>query len=85
PVGLPDFNANDVSIIVYPSPAKEVFFIEGMQAKEVSLTDITGRAHMRALYTESGVNVTGLPAGIFFVNIISSKGERVTRKISLVK
>lgn len=85
PVGLPDLKADHESIIVYPSPAKEVFFIEGMQVKEVTLTDITGREHMRALYTESGVNVTGLPAGIFFVNITDSKGERVTRKISLVK
>lgn len=85
PVGLSDLEESNVSINVYPSPAKDVFFIEGIQVKEVSLTDVTGKEHMHAAYTENGVNVTNLPAGIFFVNIINTHGERFTKKITLVK
>jgi hypothetical protein len=72
--------------IVYPNPVADRLFINtanGMNTLKVEITNVVGR---RVLLTEgislkSGINLSKLPVGIYFLNISFSDGQIETHKI----
>lgn len=64
--GLSDEENNAISIS--PNPTNDFLHIQGKAAKDiVNLTDMNGMQVIST--TESSVNLTQLPAGIYFVNV----------------
>ncbi|MBL0081760.1 MAG: T9SS type A sorting domain-containing protein [Saprospiraceae bacterium] len=66
---------------IYPNPCVTYFTIEGTkEIKNLCVIDIQGR--MRELRHENGtVDVTMLPAGLYFLKIESKIGKKVTKKL----
>ncbi|MBK7222781.1 MAG: T9SS type A sorting domain-containing protein [Saprospiraceae bacterium] len=66
---------------IYPNPCLTYFTIEGTkEIKNLCVIDIQGR--MRELRHENGtVDVTMLPAGLYFLKIESKIGKKVTKKL----
>lgn len=84
-VGVSDASSNTSLVNIFPSPASNVFFVEGMAAGQVEVMDITGKTCINTLYTDNGVNVEQLPAGIYIVRVTGAKGETAVRKINVTK
>ncbi|WP_254412918.1 T9SS type A sorting domain-containing protein [Dyadobacter diqingensis] len=72
--------------IVYPNPVADRLFINtanGMNTSKVEIINLVGR---RVLLTEgsslkSGINLSKLPVGIYFLNVSFSDGQIETHKI----
>ena len=70
PIGIEEVQNN--SLQLYPNPAKDRFYIEGeQQVDAIEIVDIHGRSVMKTMYSEEGVDVSGLSAGVYFVRISS--------------
>ncbi|SDD88100.1 Por secretion system C-terminal sorting domain-containing protein [Dyadobacter soli] len=78
---------DEVEAAVYPNPAFDRIFIRSnRKVKQVSVWDMSGR---RMLTTgsayENGIEVKGVPAGTYVVNIEDDKGKTTSRKIIINK
>lgn len=82
-MGTVELNSNSVS--VYPNPATDVMNIKmnnGETAQSISVTNLTGQNVMTSKATNS-INVSFLPAGVYVVKVVDSKG--VTHMTKVVK
>lgn len=81
---LPDnnlgFKNNDLSFNVYPNPTSDVLTISTEGSFTASISDISGKVMMSNL-TSSQVNVSNLPAGMYFLTVSSDKGTGTQRII----
>ncbi|MCO6497810.1 MAG: BspA family leucine-rich repeat surface protein [Chitinophagaceae bacterium] len=76
--------AGNVSVSVYPNPARNFVTVSGLSGKSViKLMDITGRTlqTITAGSATEQINVSQLSKGIYNLVIISNKGVSTTRKI----
>lgn len=80
-LSAPVFSQN--SIVLYPNPASDRFFINTNSTPEVTVTDISGKQILKTLYTTAGINVSALPKGIYIVGI--SDDANVTFKKLVIK
>jgi len=75
-VGLATENGENSSINIYPNPAKDYFFINGLKGNEtIQVIDISGRlalTHKATKSTES-IPLKSLFSGIYFVKITGKK------------
>jgi len=71
------------AINIYPNPASDVFYIKGLQeTSQLKIVDINGRFILNsAIDTNTSLNVSTLPSGIYFIQIINSKGSIVKKLI----
>ncbi len=72
-------------ISIYPNPANDMVYIQaGNKINELRLTDYTGKVvQQKNVDAETvNVNVSGLSAGIYVIEITMSDGQRLTDKIS---
>ncbi|WP_353720825.1 T9SS type A sorting domain-containing protein [Dyadobacter sp. 676] len=72
---------------VYPNPVRDRFFVRGSRkARRISVLDGNGRAviSVNKAY-DNGIDVNGIPAGIYVVNIEDDKGKTTSRKIIISK
>jgi hypothetical protein len=81
-VGIKDY---EVYIMVYPNPAKDELRIENgeWRIENVELCDVLGRSvlsHTASRKPQTVINISHLPAGIYFVKIITEQGS-VTKKV----
>jgi hypothetical protein len=92
--GIREQVLGNAMVSLMPNPAADVFTI-GLTVKKqssiaVTVADITGRVVSESTQTvRSGINMlpvdaTGMKAGIYFVTL-STDGETVTRKITIMK
>jgi len=84
-LGLEDF-AIDNSISVHPNPAKDIVYIQGQHnLKEITVFDVNGRTlnsiSVIGTQLEKELDVTKLTQGIYFVRVVSSKGQFVSKLI----
>lgn len=58
-------------IRLYPNPARDVFFISGVEEKELTLFDLTGKAlkQYKGYRAESALDITDLQAGVYLIRI----------------
>jgi glucose/arabinose dehydrogenase len=80
-------NENELSseIKVYPIPASERVFIEGIKGKNttVDITSPEGRKVLESAKIESdnSLNISGIPAGVYFLHINSDNQKSYSKKI----
>jgi len=78
--------ALDNSIGFYPNPGKDVVYIQGKNnLKEITVFDVNGRVlssiSVVGTQLEKELNVTKLTQGVYFVRVVSSKGQFVSKLI----
>jgi len=76
----------DVSIGMHPNPAKEMVYIQGKNNfKEITIFDVNGRVlnsvSVVGTQLETALDITKLTQGIYFVRVVSSKGQFVSKLI----
>jgi len=84
-LGLADYQL-DNSIGIYPNPAKDTIYIQGKNnLKEITVFDVNGRVlsstSVIGTQLEKELNVTELTQGIYFVRVVSDKGQFVSKLI----
>lgn len=75
---------DNASIVVYPNPAKDRIFIEGLTGNQhIELYDISGREILSETFINmnSEILLNHLPYGVFFVKIKSTDGHSIIKKI----
>lgn len=73
---------------VYPNPATNSLFVSGDNIAYISVTDMFGREVLReeaGTQTQYSINVSGVKAGIYLVNIATTNGGLVTQKVTIIK
>lgn len=84
-LGLADYEM-DNSIGIHPNPAKETVYIQGQHnLKEITVFDVNGRVlnsiSVVGSQLEKELDVTELTQGIYFVRVVSNKGQFVSKLI----
>jgi len=84
-LGLADYALDD-SIGIHPNPAKDVVYIQGKNSlKEITVFDMNGRIlksiSVVGAQLEKELDITKLTQGIYFVRVVSSKGQFVSKLI----
>lgn len=78
-MGVSDLST--ASLSVYPNPAKDVVNVslKNADVKSISVTNLSGQTV--ATSKNSTVNVAALPAGVYVVKVLDSKGATHTSKV----
>lgn len=73
----------DTKLVVkmYPNPATNVFYLNTNESTEVKVYDTAGRVVKQTTYSNTGVSVADLTAGIYIVEMTTNKGRSVQRLI----
>jgi hypothetical protein len=66
---------------VSPNPASDVFYLDTDQPVRINLFDATGKIVKSETYTASGVNVAGLPKGIYLLEMTSADKKQTEKLI----
>ncbi|WP_428068103.1 PQQ-dependent sugar dehydrogenase [Chryseobacterium gambrini] len=80
-------NENSIStqIKVYPNPASKKVFIEGVKDKNttVEIISFEGRKvlELGKIENDNSVNISGIPAGVYFINLNSGNEKSYSKKI----
>lgn len=80
-------NENSIStqIKVYPNPASKKVFIEGVKDKNttVEIISFEGRKVLEQgkIESDNSVNISGIPAGVYFINLNSGNEKSYSKKI----
>lgn len=85
--GSLDTRENHLSeaIKIYPNPASKEVFISGIKDKKVTAEIISadGRTILETdrITNEKGINISGIPAGVYFINLKSGDYKSYSQKI----
>lgn len=85
PVGINDEPLNANVINVYPNPANNLVTIEGMDVLKAEITDASGKLISTYNNPVSDIDVSKIPAGIYFVKLTNAKMQSVVKKLSIIK
>ena len=79
--GSEGFGEDNQTVVIYPNPTREKVAIEGVISAKV----INTLGQQVAVATSKGesltVDLNGLPAGIYFINVIDKEGRKCVRKV----
>jgi hypothetical protein len=77
---------------VYPNPAKGTVFVrlpQDLQAAWIGLYDISGRLvrymEVNGQFGTLELDVSGLPAGLYWISCLSDLGERRIRRVAIAR
>jgi hypothetical protein len=75
-----DLNRN---VEVYPNPFKEEIQVEinGYQISKLSMSDMNGKLILEQIGSQSNIETSHLPEGMYLLEIEITSGERVYRKV----
>ncbi|MDQ3108265.1 MAG: T9SS type A sorting domain-containing protein [Bacteroidota bacterium] len=82
--GIGSQNENASTCEIFPNPGNGIFelrFSKPETVKEIYVTDITGK-EIFTLQNKTQINLSGYPAGIYFLNIISENGKMVKKIVN---
>ncbi len=78
-------NNEDIKINVYPNPTKDKVWIDvaGESSYKCQIINVTGRVVQNITINNrrNRINLVPLPSGVYFIELISRKGDRITQKI----
>ena len=80
PLGIQD-NIEASGLRVYPNPARDRVVVEGMEAVEVMVYNISGQM-VKCVRGTNEINVEGLAEGVYLVRIMDADGKVYTNKIT---
>lgn len=65
---------------IYPNPTRDNLFVKNVSAKSIySIFDATGRLALKGNLNNNGINVSGLPKGVYIISLVY-KGKTVISK-----
>lgn len=70
-----DQNFNDYSFEIYPNPCSDYFYINGIQAKRIELTDIKGKTQRLKIQDPNCIDLNGIKPGVYVVTIFTDTGK----------
>lgn len=75
-------NASIANFTVYPNPALDIIHIQGVtsQIKNTLIYSVTGQLILPAPLNSETINISNLPSGIYFLEIITSEGDKQIQK-----
>lgn len=75
-------SVNTNKIGFYPNPTtKELTFTEYKEVKNITIYSVTGEIVLDSKLKENKLDVSTLSSGTYFVNIVVSEGEEITKKL----
>lgn len=85
-MSIEEIMLRDRSFNLYPNPVADVLTIKGNNnLKEIIVFDVNGRVldniSVVGIQLEKVLNVTELTQGIYFVRVVSSKGQFVSKLV----
>lgn len=78
-LSTPDLFAS--TLVLYPNPTSDRFYLNTTDAAKVTISDISGRQVLSQIYSASGITVSQLPAGIYGVEIETTTGKSAKKLI----
>jgi len=82
-LGVQDAAFNEVKI--YPNPASERVFVEGLKDRSMTaeIVSAEGRKVLEEteLDSDSGIDINGIPAGVYYINIKSGNLKSYSQKL----
>ena len=79
-VGVPENEADNGNILLYPNPTSDIVCILGPENAEVQIYNVMGQlVKIKQMVNE--INLEGLPQGIYTLRIADERGFAVTRKV----
>ncbi|MDX9696294.1 MAG: T9SS type A sorting domain-containing protein [Bacteroidales bacterium] len=82
-------NNNKIDFSVYPNPARNYLNIdlswENAGETILSIFDINGRQYIENRFSNSEIDISGLPAGIYFIRLTTSIGQIGTKKFIVIR
>lgn len=70
---------------VFPNPAQTEIVIDGFDADNAVITDITGRVIQTSKLTSASISVSEIPVGVYMLQLTNNKGQQVIKKITIVR
>lgn len=70
-----------LAVSLYPNPTSDVFYLNTTESYKLKIYDTAGRVVKQLNYTSSGVSVSDLNSGIYFVEISTESARTVQRLI----
>lgn len=70
-----EVSAQNIDITIYPNPANNLLFLSSSFALDVlakstvSVTDVLGKQLLAVPYSTSGIDISNLPNGVYFINV----------------
>lgn len=82
-VGLLDYSILTSDVIVYPSPANDVIYIEGIDFEKAILYTISGKQIATFNNLTTGMDVKSIPTGIYILALTTANNQTIKKKISI--
>lgn len=81
-VGIDEIQEESM-LTVYPNPARTTITITGENLRQIGVSNMLGQlvAIHQAEGSETIIDISTLPAGIYFLDIINEEGKRCVRKL----
>lgn len=70
-------------IQVYPNPASDVIYIDGVEATEVRVYNVTGQL-LKTVKGTNDINVSDLSTGTYLLRVTDTEGRVIGRRLSLL-
>ncbi|MBX7243090.1 MAG: T9SS type A sorting domain-containing protein [Bacteroidia bacterium] len=83
PLSLTENTPESSRFILYPNPANDILYLRSAEkvSAEVEIADISGKCIMKWNENPDKISLVSLPAGIYFVSLITEKGREVHKVI----
>jgi hypothetical protein len=66
--GLPTTGGKDKQLYIYPNPANDMLYIQGIKgSKEYRMMNVTGALVKQGLLNKNSIDISGLPAGMYLL------------------
>lgn len=82
---ITDINTNDSKVSLYPNPAENIVTvtIENSGNADIQISDLQGKIVLQKQInqTETNINISGLSAGLYLVNVVSDEFNVVKKLV----
>jgi len=75
---IEEFNA--VNLKIFPNPSQDVLYINGINIKKLSVTDVKGKTILEQKNSSNQIRIKELTTGIYFLKIVSKNNTIITKK-----
>lgn len=80
-----ELNEASESIMVYPNPAKDIIFIQGIQDGTVILTDVQGKVVLTQSLIDNKLNVASVEHGLYIMQLLDEEGNLIKQQKQMIE
>jgi hypothetical protein len=85
PVGINNEANTFTNLSVYPNPANNKIFIDGLDAGQITIYDLSGKTLITTTYDKEGIDVSQLHTGLYLIGIKNMSESFFTQKFTILK